>query len=759
MRISVFIFLLIVSVGVGVSQENEYQGEFFSSKSGVLVEPRECFFEIDSIVSILPRHANYIKGWHLESNSFVPFSSMVADSSSSERILKVKVKINNPASYRIWVLARKKLYFSQQGEYIPEKQILNYSIYREENQSDKKVGKLSLQDFPDYVWSGCEGISALPVDAPGEYILELGAWGENWGMAVDKIVLSAKRSFTPFGKGPEETDNLSAIPDKRGFDADIILPPHWAFGVLYGGYTDQEGSLNRVRDIISHDYPIDAYWIDSWFWNFNRGKGPDGFLNFTGDVKAYPDLESMWKTMDSLTIRSGVWVWNAILKNGNEQWFEDYNKRGYFDTIYHNTYTWHNAGGNSLIGVIDLEREEVSSYFQYCLKPLFDKGLDFFKLDRNDEVPFAKSTFEATQKYGKHTRGRGFILQHIGALSSPEFKKYPTKWSGDSKTCWSEVGCPDYSRYTRGGLQQNVEMVADPARYMYDVPFLTNDAGGFTADNVSDEELYIRWIQFAVFNPVMEIFSSGNKSTLNLAWNVSERADSVFRKYTHLRMQLFPYIYSYAMKTRLEGAKMIQGDGKHRHQYLFGKEILVAPVVEKGQQSKTVFLPEGEWINFFTGERYLGGQKVDMPLVIEDIPVFVKSGAIIPRRAYARAIELGSNEHIYLDIYTPGSSSFDLIEDDGISNAYLDGGFSTTTISQVSDKEKISVRISPIVGPYVPDFDRRTWTITVKNVDSVKDIMVNGHKFHEYVYDSRDHKITLDIVRPLNEVTEIDISK
>lgn len=185
---------------------------------------------------------------------------------------------------------------------------------------------------------------------------------------------------------------------------------------------------------------------------------------------------------------------------------------------------------------------------------------------------------------------------------------------------------------------------------------------------------------------------------------------------------------------------------------------MVAPVIEKNQRYKSVYLPDGEWINIFTGERYIGGREMLCRLRLMIFP-FVKSGSIIPRRAYSRAIELGSNEHIHLDIYAPGISSFDLIEDDGLSNDYLNGKFSTTTISQVSDQKRILVRISPISGSYIPDFKQRKWTVNVENVDYVKVVKLNGVECHEYDYDPQGRKIILEITRPLNEMTEIDVSK
>ena len=91
---------------------------------------------------------------------------------------------------------------------------------------------------------------------------------------------------------------LSLVGQSGKIDSTIVIPPAWAFGVLYGGYTDQSETIGRIKEIINHDYPIDGYWIDSWFWNYqNKGRGPSGYLDFIGDTIAYPKMEVMWDFM------------------------------------------------------------------------------------------------------------------------------------------------------------------------------------------------------------------------------------------------------------------------------------------------------------------------------------------------------------------------------------------------------------------------------------------------------------------------------
>jgi hypothetical protein len=167
-------------------------------------------------------------------------------------------------------------------------------------------------------------------------------------------------------------------PETSGMDQNVILPPSWAFGILYGGYTNQEETIDRIKEIQSHNYPIDAYWIDSWIWDYiNHGSGPDKYIDFVADTVSYPDLKAMWTFMEENNIKGGFWIWDCIQKTGNEEAFEDFESRGYFSDVYINTGAWHNSnpttdmyqqGDESTPGTptgnIDFENPGSSSLFQ-----------------------------------------------------------------------------------------------------------------------------------------------------------------------------------------------------------------------------------------------------------------------------------------------------------------------------------------------------------------------------------------------------------
>ena len=528
----------------------------------------------------------------------------------------------------------------------------------------------------------------------------------------------------------------------------IMLPPAWAFGVLWGGYTNQEKTVSRIDSIEKNDLPIDAYWIDSWYWDFsNWGKnGPKGYMNFKPDSMAFPAPEKLFGYMKANTIKSGVWIWDAIHKVGNEEIFEEFASKNGFQNVYNNTDTWHNNSPEifqnkkqikeSPLGEIDFKNPTIVALFKEKMLPIFQSGVDFLKLDRTSNLSFCKAAFEASSELGNETKGRGFVMSHSmlygheetdSLKNSLEFANYPCKWTDDTKIVWSlKKDSTDFG-WTVAGFKENVEQFTNPTNYYFKIPFLTCDAGGYKSkgqNQAKDEELYMRWNQFAMFTPIFESFSDSYNPTNNLPWRFSKNATDNFRFYAHLRLQLFPYIYTYAHLLRITNYNIIRVDSVNLHQYLFGNELLVAPVVEKGQTVKKIVLPAGKWIDYYDNSKvYSGNQTINYKVTPEILPILVRASAIIPLRNYQSAIEKGNNDTLTLDMYPSfDKSEFELIEDDGTSNDYLKGAIARTKIQSQLKSSKIEIFIFPVVGSFVGMKTERTYILKINQSGIVRKV-------------------------------------
>lgn len=562
---------------------------------------------------------------------------------------------------------------------------------------------------------------------------------------MKKILLFSLLSILAFTQCKKGQDNKTYVhPQTTQVDTNLVLPPSWAFGVLYGAYTNQEQSIQRVNEIIEHDYPIDAYWIDSWFWDHaNEGRGPVKYMDFIADTIGFPDRKGMWDYFESKNIKGGFWVWDCIFETGNEAAFKDFLDKGYFRNTYVESNPWHNnstttamhqtEGGSkkgTLCGNIDFNNPEAVAYFKERMKHFFDEGADFVKLDRTSAIPVCKVMFELSQEFGKETKGRGLIFSHTGGQETEEYKKYPGKWTDDTRCDWNiENPNKKFNSWVPNiAFKENIAMYLDPAKKSSLIPFMAQDMGGFDMGITDklDEELYIRWAQFSFFCPIVTTFAQPENKTANMPYLISSRTDSIYRDFSHLRMELFPYIYSYAHLNRLTGEHMMRKLPGQIYEYLFGNEIFVAPVYEQGATQRDALLPEGNWINYWTGELFEGKKNYTIDAPINQIPLFIRQGAIIPMREYARSIESGNNDLLILHIYPRANGEFTLIEDEGNSNNYLKGIYAKTVISLKENNGTSNLSIAPLLGYYEGMKNERNWKVCIHSSKPVSELSLNG---------------------------------
>ena len=641
--------------------------------------------------------------------------------------IKIPVEISAPGKYNFWLMAALSKY-NKNEENVLEVKTKDDSISVALHTLRANNWRHPEKDFP----------LSLHFKEAGTYELTLHAKNvRGTNIHLDKMILTNDEDFIPQGYAHTEP-------------VEIVLPPAWAFGVIYGGYTNQEETMETVRKLVEEDYPVDAYWIDSWFWDYTtKGKHPGSYIDFEGDLDAYPDMEAMWKYMESNKIKSGIWVWDAIQRYENEEVFDSFHESGYFkEEPFYNRRGWHNGEDSTLMGDIDFSNPAAVEKWKAMMKPFFDKGVDFLKLDRSSAIPYLKASFELTKEAGRETGGRGYIMSHLHSTGEPASKQYPAKWTGDAKISWEQPDYPNTINYAMGAFKENIAMVSDPLLATYDIPFLGNDTGGYNYFGSKDQsdELYMRWVQFSMFNPITNVFSTHQNPTENMPFNFSEKAQENFKYYAGLKSQLFPYIYTYAHITRNTGEKMIRGFVEHGYQYLFGNELLVAPVYEQGATSREVYLPAGKWYNYYSKELLEGDKILQADAPLDRIPLFARAGSIIPKRKAARAVELGSNDQLILEIY-PGDekATFVLLEDDGLSNDYFEINNVAQTLFEFTGNNALT--IGAIEGQFKEMSPSRDVTAKFIQVNAPSAISMNGTELPSsaWRYDQTNRILTVSV--------------
>lgn len=272
----------------------------------------------------------------------------------------------------------------------------------------------------------------------------------------------------------------------------------------------------------------------------------------------------------------------------------------------------------------------LNAYFDILHHPYEEEGVDFWWVDWQQGT---KSKMEGLDPlwllnhyhFLDNCRDgrRGMILSRYAGLGS---HRYPLGFSGDTFVCWKSLRFQPY-----------FTALASNAGYTW----WSHDIGGHLYGH-GDNELYLRWLQWGVFSPINRLHSN-NKGRSKEPW-LYPQVETLAEDYMRLRHRLLPFLYTANVRTHTEGVPLISPmyyydrdprsrSKKYRAQYYFGESMLVCPVTKKGKNGSThmrVWLPEGKWTNFFTAQRFDGGKEYDIECALEDYPVFVKDGSIVP---------------------------------------------------------------------------------------------------------------------------------
>lgn len=303
---------------------------------------------------------------------------------------------------------------------------------------------------------------------------------------------------------------------------------------------------------------------------------------------------------------------------------------------------------------------------------------------------------DAAQGFLDNSDARPFIWTVMGWAG---IQRYAVTWTGDQSGSW------DYIRW-------HVPTLIGSA--LSGMNYSTGDVDGIFGGS---PETFTRDLQWKCFTPVLMGMSGWSKAARKHPWWFDEPYRSINRRYLVLRQQLMPYLYTLARETAQTGAPMVRGlmwdhgdDPRahdHPYQFLLGRDLLVAPVYRSqdagGGWREGIYLPEGQWIDYWTGQvTEVGpeGRTLDVPVDLATMPVFVRAGAIIPMAPPSLYDDQVACDPLTLDLYPRGQSSFELYEDDGDTRAYRHGAFTTQAIRMEQDGDLVTVFLDAAQGEF-----------------------------------------------------------
>lgn len=358
----------------------------------------------------------------------------------------------------------------------------------------------------------------------------------------------------------------------------------------------------------------------------------------------------------------------------------------------------------------------VESYLKVFIHPIMDLGFDFFWIDYKPENKNLEKLFLLNHYHikdmEKNENIRPLILSRNAKIAP---HRYPICYSGRTISSWDTL--KELPFYNSSAANAGIS-------------WWSHDIGGFYK-GIEDPELYLRYIQFGTFSPILRISADEGKYYKKEPWKLDYKTQNITKDYLNLRYKLIPYIYSESYKFHKNRIPLIQplyykipalyDDMKTRNQYYLGSEMLISPILEKKDDLMNrvihrFYLPKGVWYDFMDGKKYTGGVDNVFFYKDEDYPVFVPAGAIIPMSMPKNLNDTIIPSKMEIQIF-PGTNSFyNLYEDDGTTMNYKKGLYTITTIEYNYRKNDYAVGIRPTSGKSGVLPSKRDYVIRFRNV-------------------------------------------
>ncbi|MDO3693260.1 glycoside hydrolase family 31 protein [Wenyingzhuangia sp. chi5] len=477
------------------------------------------------------------------------------------------------------------------------------------------------------------------------------------------------------------------------------LLPKFALGLHVGTYsggtwgqeknTSTDYVVNLAKKFRELQIPLDVLHLDSTWRIFGKsgGKGATTFEwreTFKNPEKMFSDLYDLNLNMVGLHLRprfdNGKEL--QLLDEARKKGFvypEDDNPGEFVNFFDQKSVDWWWDNGVKRVadqGAMFLKTDEGSAFGRKANESdkVGPKGENIKELHNLFPIAYAKAPYE---KFQEHNGIRGMNHTREGYAG---IQRYPFIFAGDWPSEWQY-----FEPVIKAGLNIGLSGVGNWSHCM----------GGF--EHVADPELYIRWCQFGLLSPIAHLFGMEHPSYKE-PWSYGDEAQRIFKQYDEMRYSLIPYLYSYSYEMYTKGTPLMralvlayQNDINVYNitdQYLLGESLMICPVTQKGAQTRVVYLPEGIWTDYWTGKTYEGKKDYNVLCPIDQLPIFVKQGAIIPTQELINYVGEKEMTQLTLDVYPNASNTFTLYNDDGKTLDYKKGKFNTTLfISKISEKE------------------------------------------------------------------------
>ncbi|MBU2927763.1 TIM-barrel domain-containing protein [Winogradskyella psychrotolerans] len=510
--------------------------------------------------------------------------------------------------------------------------------------------------------------------------------------------------------------------------------PRWALGNFSSrfGYHSQEEVEMTIAKFKEEEIPVDAIILDL-YWFGKDLKGTMGNLEVFRD--SFPDFEGMVKRLNDKGVKT-ITITEPFVLTTSKKWDEAVEKDVLAKDSVGNPAKYDFYFGNT--GLIDIYKPEGEQWFWNIYKDIANMGVAGIWGDLGepevhpswvqhhtgsaDEVhniyghDWARLIHEGYQRDFLNTRP--FILMRAGYSGSQRYGMIP--WSGDVNRTW-------------GGLQSQPEIALQMG--MQGLAYMHSDLGGFAGDNL-DDELYVRWLQYGVFNPIFRPHAQEDVPSEPVFRN--EKAKALAKEAIELRYKLLPYNYNLVYENNQFGKPLMrplffeESDNpelfNYSKTYLWGNDILVSPVLEAGKKEQEVYFPKDNvWFDFYTDKKIEGGQTKTVQLKENSIPTYVRAGAFIPMaKSMQTTSDYKNNDmdlHYYHDSTVQGGERDIYLDDGKTSNVFQKNAFEILEFESEFNRNNLELKLD-----YKEEYD---FQINKENGSGI--ILKSGNKSVEVV--------------------------
>lgn len=537
--------------------------------------------------------------------------------------------------------------------------------------------------------------------------------------------------------GPAYKHILHRYSELTGF---APVPPKWSFGfwISRAGYRSRSEVENVIDEMRARGFPCDVIHLDPWW----MGEGP--WCSYQWDEESFPQPSEMMAGLLSKGVRTSLWIHPYLPKDtdlynqAKENGYLICQKNGDVSPVME-------AFSGECLGAVDFTNPFATVWWQSKLETLMDMGAAVFKTDFGEQAPldavyydgrsglemhniypllYNRAAFELT----KRKQGKGLVWGRSAYAGS---QRYPVQWGGDSYSTLDQLSCQVRALLGYG---------------LSGVPFCSHDVGGFDysphffdetfvvdfkesyKESVKDKypkdgEVYVRWLQVGVFSSHVRAHGKQPREP----WTYDQQVESISKKFLKLRYRLIPYIYSQAVLSTQNGLPMVrpmllnfQDDLSTRHldlQYMFGESFLVAPVFSHDSYVD-VYLPRGQWVDYWTKEVLEGGRWIEASAPLDILPLWVSGGSIIPLGPEQDYIDQLPLNPLTLEIYCPHAQQEIIIEDESAEPIH---------VAYQRNDNVLKLDVSPTVGDVIVKIIGVNCRSAVRNFEVLKlSIIENG---------------------------------